>query len=194
MIPRTLLRKNPELFRRVSEETHSPAASRPILARLSTVTGWMEPALEDAMGKLACVALLAVPFAELRAGRTGVVKLPGIPTACLLAWVSVRTFGPVMRPPTGASPHFELKNTKMIAGEGIHHRLRVVAGIGSKLVGRQVTLQRREGLADYKGIIITGSGANGIAIEMHSTHWIWRTHARRRVIVRVPLRNLYRRI
>lgn len=53
MIPRTLLRKNPELLRRVSEETYSPSATGSILARLSPVTSRVEPALEHAMSKLA---------------------------------------------------------------------------------------------------------------------------------------------
>jgi len=80
----------------VGKETHPPAATGAILARLSTVTSRVEPALENPMRVLACVTLLATPLAKIGARRAGVVILSGITAASLFAGVGVRTLGPVM--------------------------------------------------------------------------------------------------
>ena len=53
MIPMNLLGKNPELLRRVREETYLSAAIGPILVRVSLVMSRVEPTLEHAMSKLA---------------------------------------------------------------------------------------------------------------------------------------------
>ena len=94
--PRTVLRQNPELLRRVGEEAHPPPATGAVLARLRAVTRGVEPALEDAVRVLARVAFLAISLAEIGARRAGVVILPRVTAARLLPRVGVRTLRPVM--------------------------------------------------------------------------------------------------
>jgi len=115
MTPRTLLGQDPELLRRVSEKADSAATTRAVLAWLSPVASRVEPALEDSVSELARVTLTATPSAELGAGRAGVVVLPWIPPASLLARMGVRTLCPVVRPCTSAPPDLELVHAEIVA-------------------------------------------------------------------------------
>ena len=90
MIPMNLLGKNPELLRRVREETYLSAAIGPILVRVSLVMSRVEPTLEHAMSKLAWIALLVVSFPKLWARRARVVKLPGVPPVMVRTWSRMR--------------------------------------------------------------------------------------------------------
>lgn len=92
----TVAGKDPKLFGRVGEETDPAVTGEPVLAGLGAVAGRVEPALENAVSELAGVALGAVTFAEIRAGRTRIVVLPRVPTTGLLARVGVRALSPVM--------------------------------------------------------------------------------------------------
>ena len=106
-----------------------------ILTRLSSVPSRVEPALEHAVSELARVALPTASSAKLRAGGAGVVVFPRVPPASFFAGMGVRTLSPIVRSPSRALPHLELKHPEVIAGEGVKWEVglgvvRVVLGGG----------------------------------------------------------------
>lgn len=83
----------------------------------------VEPAFEHAMGVLAVLAAVTISVsAKVRAGGAGVMEPPRVATTGLLAWVSVGTLGPVVRPPAGAPPDLELVHTEIVAAEHVGRR------------------------------------------------------------------------
>ncbi|RYR07320.1 hypothetical protein Ahy_B05g074650 [Arachis hypogaea] len=106
----------------------------------------MKPALEDAVRVLARVTFLTVSLAEIGTRRPGVVKLPWITTASLLARMSVRTLRPVVRPPARASPHFELVHAELVTRVRVNRRVSLSLPVGittvaGSIIRRQVSLQ-----------------------------------------------------
>nr|XP_010915082.2 DEAD-box ATP-dependent RNA helicase 39 isoform X2 [Elaeis guineensis] len=107
----------------------------------------MEPALEHPMRELAGVAPLAVALPKVRAGGTGVMVLPWIPPASLLARVGVGAFSPVVGTPPCAPPHLELVHPELVARVGVNRCVRQVRLVGIlprcvRLVAGEVALQR----------------------------------------------------
>lgn len=179
----------------MSEETDSPLAARAVLARLSPVTGRVEPALENSMSELARVAFLAVTFSEIGAGRTRIVELPRVAAPGLLSRVGERTVSPVMRPATCAPPHLELEHPEMVAGVGINRRIRVqTRNLGVRvrvrnLVGGQVALESRQGFVEVVRAVCIAVRADGDAAQR-----VGRVHLRRWIVEAQPRRDVDRRV
>lgn len=148
-----LWRKNAELARGVSEETHLALAVLTVFTGLGSIPGWVEPALEHAVGELAAIATATPAAAVLRANLAGVVESPGVTPAGLLARVGERAVSPVVAAAAGAVADLELVHAEMVGGIRVGDVTGFVVVVGAGVV-RQELLQ--EGLF--------GSGARVIHV------------------------------
>ena len=114
----------------MGEEAHAPEAVGPVLARLGSVPGRVEPALEHAVRVLARVALPTVSLAKVGATRTRIVVLPRVTPAGLFTGMGVRTVSPVVRPASCTHPDLELVHAKVIARVRVN---RVVGLVGVRI-------------------------------------------------------------
>jgi hypothetical protein len=119
-------RKNAELARGVSEETHLALAVLPVFAGLGSVPGWVEPTLEHAVGELAAIATAAPAAAVLRANLAGVMESPGVTPAGLLTRVGERAVGPVVAAAAGAVADLELVHAKVVGGIRVGHIIGII--------------------------------------------------------------------
>nr|GMD41119.1 ADP,ATP carrier protein 1, chloroplastic [Ipomoea batatas] len=148
------------------------------------------PALKHAVRVLTRVAVLTLPLSKLRARRPGIVKLPGIPPASLLAGMRKRALSPVMRSPPRALPHLELIHTELIARERVDGNVKLV-GVRNDVVHirRKVTLQRLQGVEPR---VRTDGVSAGIAAAVRASPWKRRVDISRWIVDKIPRWDLHR--
>ncbi|POO00587.1 hypothetical protein TorRG33x02_036610 [Trema orientale] len=134
------------------------------------------------MSELARVALLTMTLSEIGASRARIVVLPRVPPPGLLTRVSVRTLGPVMGPPPGATPYLELEHPELIARVRVDRRVRfptrnVRVRVDIWVVRRrQVRTQRRQGFLKIVRRVVS---AIAVRVDRDAAQRKWRVHLSR---------------
>ena len=159
--------QNPQLARRVREETHLPLAALAVFACLGSVPSRVQPALENPVRELARIAAAAHTVAAiLWANGAGVVVPPRVAAARLLARVGKRAVGPVVAAAARAAADLELVHAEVVGG------VRVVGvfivGRVCQLVLREVLVEERlvgEHVGDGGSTVVCGCGDGSSAGE-----------------------------